>query len=119
MHNYINLGIIQGSLFTTFSTVSYYKDINTIDDFLERTDLPLLAGLLSIFMDSQRMSALKTRLVRYPHTSNHTVVHNSIMQMIAYNRNVSWMTRKSNALLDIKTRSKRVSSHFTSKSLLL
>lgn len=98
------LGIIQGSLFTTFSTTSYYKDINTIDDFLEHTDLPLLAGLLNIFMDNNRMSALKSRLFRYPPTFNQSVVHNSIMQMIAYNRNVSWMTRKSNAQLDIKTR---------------
>lgn len=96
---FVFLGIMQGSLFTTFSTTSYYSDINTIDDFLE-SDLPLLAGLLTIFMDGNRTSALKSRLIRFGRKSNHS----QILNMIAHKRNVSWMTRRSNAILDIKTK---------------
>lgn len=41
--NLILMGTFQGSLTTSFSTVTYYKDINTLEE-LDATGLPIFVG---------------------------------------------------------------------------
>ena len=41
--NLVIAGTFQGSLYTSFSTVSYYKDISTLD-MLDKTGLPIVTG---------------------------------------------------------------------------
>lgn len=94
---------MQGRLFSTFSKITTYKDINTLDEFFA-TDLPVYTGLLSLFLDdNNRTSALQHKYVQYAKMPHDPKIHNSIMKMIVEYKNASWLTRRSYAYTEIKT----------------
>ncbi|RZB40727.1 Lig chan domain containing protein, partial [Asbolus verrucosus] len=61
--NVIIIGILQGSLFTDFSTVTYYKDINTLEE-LDESGLPVSTSLSVLDSDdSELIRSLRTKKV--------------------------------------------------------
>lgn len=95
--NVILMGIFQGSLATSFSITSYYKEISTLEQFLE-TDM-LISTDLNIFTsnDSTVQEMLRRRLMSpfIPHTS---------LDRAAYNRDVAAVERKSDADFLLQTK---------------
>lgn len=95
---------MQGSLFSTFSKITSYKDIDTMNEFFA-TDLPVYNGLLNVFLDSNRTRALQSRGVPYVKSWNNAkIMYNSVMKMIVDHKNASWLTRKFYVELEIERR---------------
>jgi hypothetical protein len=78
--NIVILGVIQGSLFKNFTTISYHADINTLKE-LDESGLPIATSLWSFIRPN---SELLKRLEK-------KTVHRSMgyLDTVAYKRNVS------------------------------
>jgi hypothetical protein len=78
--NIIIIGVIQGSLFTNFSTTMFYADINTLQE-LDESELPIAMGFWNfIKADSDLIRSLENKTVYKPHNS---------LDVVAYQRNLS------------------------------
>jgi hypothetical protein len=66
--NIIIIGVIQGSLFTNFSTTMFYADINTLQE-LDESELPIAMGFWNfIKADSDLIRSLENKTVYKPHS---------------------------------------------------
>jgi hypothetical protein len=78
--NIIIIGVIQGSLFTNFSTTMFYADINTLQE-LDESELPIAMGYWNfIKADSNLLRSLENKTVYKSHDS---------LDVVAYQRNLS------------------------------
>ncbi|XP_068894960.1 uncharacterized protein [Tenebrio molitor] len=78
--NIIIIGVIQGSLFTNFSTTMFYADINTLQE-LDESELPIAMMLWHFIKpDSDLMRRLQNKTVRKSGDS---------LDLVAYQRNLS------------------------------
>jgi hypothetical protein len=78
--NIIIIEVIQGSLFTSFSTTMFYADINTLQE-LDESELPIAMGFWNfIKADSDLIRSLENKTVYKPHNS---------LDVVAYQRNLS------------------------------
>jgi hypothetical protein len=78
--NVVILGVLQGSLFKSFTTISYHADINTLEE-LDESGLPIATSLWSFIRPN---SELLKRLEK-------KTVHRSMgyLDTVAYKRNIS------------------------------
>ena len=93
--NIIIMGVIQGSVFTDFTTVVYYKDINTLEE-LDESGLSIATSTWYLDYDSSElMKSLKKKQVEKTEES---------FGMAAHRRNVAVLYRKQDAeyLVNVK-----------------
>ncbi|KAL3275626.1 hypothetical protein HHI36_020379 [Cryptolaemus montrouzieri] len=93
-------GIFAGSLFKSFSTVSYYPDINSLED-LDESNLPIETSL-NIFGLDENESKLMKSLSDKVRPNDDTL--EPVMARSAHERNVVAMERQEEAILKINSR---------------
>ncbi|KAJ3647490.1 hypothetical protein Zmor_019367 [Zophobas morio] len=93
--NVIVLGVIQGSLFTDFTTSRYYKEINTLEE-VDRTGLPIMTFAWLIVNDSN--SEILTRLKRKSMPDSY-----DMWDIVAYHRNVVAIDRQFEVEVALRT----------------
>ncbi|EFA05247.1 hypothetical protein TcasGA2_TC015398 [Tribolium castaneum] len=92
--NVIILSLVQGSFFKSFTTPTYFREIDTLEE-LDRSGLPIASNFYSFDgVGSKTIANLKRRKVpSVPH----------IMDAVAYKRNVAKLERKRDIEAFIKT----------------
>lgn len=92
--NIIILGLVQGSFFKSFTTPTFYHEIDTLED-LDKSGLPIGTNFYSFDSDGSKLMAnLKKKKIR-------SVPH--LMDSVAYQRNVAKLERKHDIDSFIKT----------------
>jgi hypothetical protein len=93
--NIVILGVIQGSLFKNFTTISYYADINTLEE-LDESGLPIAAFIWNFIRpNSELLERLEKKTVQR---------WMGDLDMTAYKRNVSFCETKAHVEFLIKTK---------------
>jgi hypothetical protein len=94
--NLIIFGIIEGSFFTSFTTTTFYQDIDTLEDLYE-SGLPIATNFWFLVEDdkSDLMARLKQRVVGTEHDP---------LDLVAFHGNVATLARKQDLELLIPTK---------------
>ncbi|KAJ3647486.1 hypothetical protein Zmor_019363 [Zophobas morio] len=93
--NLIIFGVIQGSLFTDFTTPSYYPEINTVEE-VDKSQLPIMTYVWLLIKDnsSQLLNRLKVKSI--PESAN-------MYEIVALYKNVVSIDRKFDVEVAIRT----------------
>ncbi|KAJ3652666.1 hypothetical protein Zmor_018611 [Zophobas morio] len=93
--NIIIIGLVEGTLYRSLTTVSYYNDINTLEE-LDQSGLPIAPTFFTFTADTSKvMKNLKQRKVR--------PTRESILDIVAYNRSIAKLERKRDIMWVLKT----------------
>jgi hypothetical protein len=93
--NIIIVGLIEGSFYQVFSTVTYYKDIDSLKE-LDESGLPIAPTLFSFAADKSKIMTSFERKKVPPTKLN-------VLPMVAFHRNMTKFERKRDLQLLLKT----------------
>ncbi|XP_063907904.1 uncharacterized protein LOC135126046 [Zophobas morio] len=93
--NVVVLGVIQGSLFTDFTTFTYYTEINTLVE-VDRMELPIMTFVWLIINDSNSQILKNLKRKSIPESDD-------MWDIVAYHRNVVVIDRQFDVEVALRT----------------